>query len=573
MSTSGTFQGRVAVLGGGVAGAAAALAFLQISRMRGRPAQVKLYRGDARHRRSLAPAVLGPECRSRLAGLGVGVSRERRVEEILAVEVHSGRATEVLRAPAAGLWVLDGWGRGEPGQQILSAAITSAAERAGAEISPLRPESVERLPPQPAAARVAPGELVVRAGGRAERFGAVVLATGVSERWGDRFFPGFGGAPALPACEARLRFQVVHPLASRVIRLVLAPLEGVDGLYLVPAGSTVYALAYGPGAGASELCQALMAAARDRLLPRSFEIAAMRPTAVPSGAGRRLVAHGRLAVGTTAHGHPLQLGLSETLAGCTRAAVALAEGAWDKGDLERQYVQDGLGDLLLNADAGARSVRWLTRAHERGARAVGRALRSCGDLGTRNPFATGILGLGAPSPEALLPPAVWEGLLSGASRLIRGEVDRFPPDLPPCEPNLYYVVDDDDQARDALAQFLESQGAEVVSFSSELPLYAAVARRPPAAVLLDVVLRWVDGLRLCRGLKQHPLTRRTRVFVMSGLDLPHVREGALAAGAEAFLPKPLSPQVLRRLLAANHELRPRAFTAAAAAAAPGTAAG
>jgi CheY-like chemotaxis protein len=109
-------------------------------------------------------------------------------------------------------------------------------------------------------------------------------------------------------------------------------------------------------------------------------------------------------------------------------------------------------------------------------------------------------------------------------------------------------VDDDDVARESLQQLLENHGAEVVSFSSELALYSAVARRPPTAVLLDVVLRWVDGLRLCQGLKQHPLTRNTRVLVMSGLDLPHVRAAALEAGAEAFLPKPLDPHdVLQRL--------------------------
>jgi CheY-like chemotaxis protein len=59
----------------------------------------------------------------------------------------------------------------------------------------------------------------------------------------------------------------------------------------------------------------------------------------------------------------------------------------------------------------------------------------------------------------------------------------------------------------------------------------------------------VDGLRLCEGLKQHPLTRDTRVVVMSGLNRPHVRQRALDAGAEAFLPKPVDPErLLRQLL-------------------------
>ena len=409
---------------------------------------------------------------------------------------------------------------------------------------------MERHPPDRFYA--APGELVVRASGRAERFHAVALATGATERWGDRFFRGFQGAPCLPAAEARLRFRALVPLRGRRIRLILSPVDGVDGLYLVPAGATVYALAYGPGAGTGELCQALMAAARDGHLGDGFEIAEVSPTSVPCGAGRRLIAPGQLAVGPAAWGHPLQLGLSETLAGCTRAAITIAEGsAADARTLERRYVRDGLQDLLQDAHDGAAASLWLTRARERGARALGQALRH---PIASNPFASGVLGLGEPSARAVRIAARWAGLKAIAARAFRSMVEPVPPARLAPQPDLYYVVDDDDVAREGLQSLLEGQGAEVVSFSSELALYSAVARRPPTAVLLDVVLRWVDGLQLCQGLKQHPLTRMTRVLVMSGLDLPHVRARALEAGAEAFLPKPLDPRLVLQRLADDRAL-------------------
>jgi CheY-like chemotaxis protein len=127
-------------------------------------------------------------------------------------------------------------------------------------------------------------------------------------------------------------------------------------------------------------------------------------------------------------------------------------------------------------------------------------------------------------------------------------VEPVPTAIPALEPDLYYVVDDDPDQREAMTQLLESTGATVVSFADELALFCAVARRPPTAILLDVVLHWVDGLRLCEGLKQHPLTRQTRVVVMSGLNRPHVRQRALDAGAEAFLPKPVEPERLLRQL-------------------------
>jgi CheY-like chemotaxis protein len=275
-------------------------------------------------------------------------------------------------------------------------------------------------------------------------------------------------------------------------------------------------------------------------------------TAVPSGAGRRLTARGRLAVGPAALGHPLQLGISETLAGCTRAAIALAEHAADAASLERRYAREGLEELLLEANEGAHAALWLARAGDRAARAIARAARR--SPAAASPFTSGVLGLGAPSPKRLLSSARRAGLAAAAGRALRWLLEPVPPVRLVAEPDLYYVVDDDDQAREALTQLLESQGARVVAFSSELALYSAVARRPPTAVLLDVVLHWVDGLRLCQGLKQHPLTRRTRVFVMSGLDVPHVRAGALDAGAEAFLPKPVEPRRVLQLLADDRAL-------------------
>jgi CheY-like chemotaxis protein len=148
----------------------------------------------------------------------------------------------------------------------------------------------------------------------------------------------------------------------------------------------------------------------------------------------------------------------------------------------------------------------------------------------------------------LLSAARWAGVRETVSSWVRTPLEPLPAVMPSMEPDLYYIVDDDPDAREAMTQLLESTGARVVAFADELALFCAVARRPPTAILLDVVLHWVDGLRLCEGLKQHPLTRDTRVVVMSGLNRPHVRQRALEAGAEMFLPKPVDPETLLRLL-------------------------
>jgi CheY-like chemotaxis protein len=127
-------------------------------------------------------------------------------------------------------------------------------------------------------------------------------------------------------------------------------------------------------------------------------------------------------------------------------------------------------------------------------------------------------------------------------------VEPLPPAVPRFDPALFYVVDDDAGMREGLTLLLEAHGAEVVSFADELALFCAAAKRPPSAILLDVVLSWVDGLSLCEELKRHPRTRDIRVVMMSGLSRGHIRERAMRAGAHAFLAKPVAPEELFRAL-------------------------
>ncbi|HCF60072.1 MAG TPA: response regulator, partial [Myxococcales bacterium] len=82
----------------------------------------------------------------------------------------------------------------------------------------------------------------------------------------------------------------------------------------------------------------------------------------------------------------------------------------------------------------------------------------------------------------------------------------------------------------------------------ELSLLEAAARERPGAILLDVVLRWVDGLSLCRALRNHPATRSARLISMSNLSRRADREAAIAAGADAFLAKPIDFDELDKLL-------------------------
>lgn len=76
-----------------------------------------------------------------------------------------------------------------------------------------------------------------------------------------------------------------------------------------------------------------------------------------------------------------------------------------------------------------------------------------------------------------------------------------------------------------------------------------VARERPDAVLLDIYLPGLDGFEVCRRLQANPATRDIAVIAMSANNTPEVRETILAAGALAFLPKPVDFARLLPLLA------------------------
>jgi CheY-like chemotaxis protein len=71
----------------------------------------------------------------------------------------------------------------------------------------------------------------------------------------------------------------------------------------------------------------------------------------------------------------------------------------------------------------------------------------------------------------------------------------------------------------------------------------------PYLLVTEILVPKVDGLTLCRRLREDPRTRAILVVVFSHLD---AEDRAIEAGADAFLRKPFDPdrliQTVRRLL-------------------------
>src|SRR5262249_28373549 len=63
-------------------------------------------------------------------------------------------------------------------------------------------------------------------------------------------------------------------------------------------------------------------------------------------------------------------------------------------------------------------------------------------------------------------------------------------------------------------------------------------------VLLDLVMPGLNGLEVARQLRSDPRTRAVHIHCLTGLSDPDLRRQAAEAGCEAFLTKPVAPEVL-----------------------------
>ncbi|MEW6706907.1 MAG: ATP-binding protein [Pseudomonadota bacterium] len=122
------------------------------------------------------------------------------------------------------------------------------------------------------------------------------------------------------------------------------------------------------------------------------------------------------------------------------------------------------------------------------------------------------------------------------------------------------IVDDVPGNRGTLADFLGPLGFEAheaVDGAAGLALANAVK---PDLVLMDSVMPVLDGLEATRRLRAHPALAKVPVVVVSASASVADEAAAIAAGADAFLPKPLAfaelLQTIGRLLHLRWILRP-----------------
>jgi CheY-like chemotaxis protein len=115
------------------------------------------------------------------------------------------------------------------------------------------------------------------------------------------------------------------------------------------------------------------------------------------------------------------------------------------------------------------------------------------------------------------------------------------------QPTRILNVEDDAAARFLKSRILERAGFQVIEAEGAADAISRAAESQPKLVLLDLRLRDGDGFQVCEAIKARQPDLPV-VMITSTYSTAQGRQDGLAAGADAYLIEPVSPDRLVRVI-------------------------
>jgi CheY-like chemotaxis protein len=111
-------------------------------------------------------------------------------------------------------------------------------------------------------------------------------------------------------------------------------------------------------------------------------------------------------------------------------------------------------------------------------------------------------------------------------------------------PPLVLIVDDNVDAREMYALYLEHAGFRAAEAADGETAIAMARSDKPSVILMDATMPRLDGWEAARQLKDDPETRHIPLIMLTAHAFTEHRERAAKVGADAFLAKPVLPDAL-----------------------------
>ena len=113
-----------------------------------------------------------------------------------------------------------------------------------------------------------------------------------------------------------------------------------------------------------------------------------------------------------------------------------------------------------------------------------------------------------------------------------------------CMGKCILVVEDQEDNRQILRDLLGNAGYELTEAENGEEAIAAVGRRRPDLILMDIQLPVMDGYEATRQIRTNPDLRSVPIIAVTSYALAGDEDKARAAGCDGYVTKPYSPRDL-----------------------------
>jgi len=110
------------------------------------------------------------------------------------------------------------------------------------------------------------------------------------------------------------------------------------------------------------------------------------------------------------------------------------------------------------------------------------------------------------------------------------------------------VAEDDRDSRELLTWILQKLGYQVVAAENGKEAWEVFRRGRFRLVISDVLMPELDGLELCRRIRNHQQSKYTYVIIITALIGKKDYLEGMEAGADDFVTKPFDPDELKARL-------------------------
>ena len=110
--------------------------------------------------------------------------------------------------------------------------------------------------------------------------------------------------------------------------------------------------------------------------------------------------------------------------------------------------------------------------------------------------------------------------------------------------NLILCVDDDPEILQKLSSILENAGFSTLVAKNGYDALALAVSRKPSLILLDLILPDLPGEEICRRLRSHTPTASIPIIMLTVRSNELAKVRGLDIGADDYVTKPFSDQIL-----------------------------